>query len=76
MTSKLVEVRRPTSDETTQALEDLLAQAKAGHLTGFIYVAMHTSGNLSYSVCGRSRYMPVYALGMAEILKTYIQSLV
>ena len=76
MTSRLVEVSRPAADEAVHALEDLLAQAKAGQLTGFIYVAMHSTGNLSYSVCGRSRYMPVYALGMADILKTYIQSLI
>lgn len=76
MTAKLVEVRRPTADETVEALEELIVEARAGKLTGFVYVAMHSSGNLSYSVRGRCRFMPVYALGMAKILETYIQSLI
>lgn len=66
----------PVSSETVQALENLLQEAKKGHLTGIAYVALHTGAGMSQDVLGRCRGIPILTLGMLQMIQKYVQTLI
>lgn len=51
-------------DETAEALEDLLAEAKAGGLIGLAYVAVRHRRSYSVGAAGEARTYPLLTRGM------------
>lgn len=74
---QLVKVNPLTvSAETVSELETLLAEAKAGQLTGLAYVAMHRGADFSVNVRGRARFIPTHTLGALESLRRLVSDLI
>lgn len=64
----LLEPYRGSQRDTVRALEDLLADARAGHLIGFAYVAMHQRLEYSVGLVGETRASPTFTRGMLLLL--------
>ena len=63
------------SPETIAELEDLLADARAGNVTGLIVSALYSGAAMTVNVTGRCRTIPVISLGMAHMLLQEIEKL-
>ena len=54
-----------TSDDTIQALEELLDDARRGSITGMVFAAMRPGGSdYIIGTTGEARHRPTYARGM------------
>lgn len=56
------------SDETVQALEQLLAQARRGELVGLAFCGMYRQRRYVVSTAGEARRNPTFALAMTRVL--------
>jgi hypothetical protein len=54
--------------ETLEALEQLVADAKAGRIVGLAYVALHAGTDYSGDVVGRAKAHPIFTLGVCRAL--------
>ena len=60
----LLEPFRRSQRDTVRALEELLADAKAGNLIGVAYVAMRQPSYYSIGIAGETRRSPTFTRGM------------
>jgi hypothetical protein len=67
--------RRSQSDTVT-ALEDLLAEARAGRLIGFAYVAMHHHQDYKVGMAGETKSSPTFTRGMLHLLDDELAALI
>jgi 20S proteasome alpha/beta subunit len=58
----------PVSAETVAALTHLLAEARAGHVIGVAYVAMHKASDFTIDYAGSIRQYPLVAIGATSVL--------
>jgi len=75
----LLEPYRRSQRDTVKALEDLLAEAKAGTLIGFAYVAMRQPRWMSAGIAGEPRRSPVAAAlasGVCNILISDLEDII
>lgn len=74
---QLVKVNPLTvSAETISELETLLAEAKAGQITGLAYVALHRGAEFSVCARGRARFIPTHTLGALESLRQFVAKMI
>lgn len=59
-----------------RALEDLLAEARAGRLIGFAYVAMRLERSYSVGAAGETRRSPTLTRGMLLLLDDELKALI
>lgn len=75
----LLQPYRRSQSDTVRALEELLVEAKAGHLIGFAYVAMRQPREISAGVAGEPRRSPIAAAltcGMLRVLETDLEHII
>jgi hypothetical protein len=72
----VVEIITPASRETIDALSYLLSEARAGHVVGIAYVAMHKANDLSIDYAGEIRRYPLVAIGATALLSDELLTLV
>lgn len=67
----LLEPYRRSQRETVKALEDLLAEARAGGLIGFAYIALRPLHAHSAGLAGEARdpVGAVFTVGMLQVLE-------
>lgn len=56
------------SDDTIEALEELLKEAKSGHIIGLAFAAMYKGRRFVVSTAGEARRSPVFTRGMLSYL--------
>ena len=71
---KLVEVI--VSNETIEALEYVLSEAKAGRVVGFAAVFVHRSGRYTCDAVGQAVKAPTFTRGAVNVLDDQLASLV
>lgn len=64
------------SHETVEALEQLLAEARAGKILGFAYVAMRKRREFIGDAAGEAYRNPTFARGMVAALDDHLAELV
>lgn len=67
--------RVPTSAETISELEELLAEAKRGDLSGIAYVALRPGTHFTINATGSAAKVPAYSLGALHALQAFLFSL-
>lgn len=72
MTGKLTLVPDDISHDTVEALEELLAHARAGQLKGFAFVASLRRNHYIRNVAGDLRGNPTLARGMLCTLDDFL----
>lgn len=75
----LLEPYRGSQSDTVRTLEDLLAEAMAGRLIGFAYVALHQPRSLSAGIAGEPRKSAIaaaFASGMCDVLKSDLEDII
>lgn len=72
----LLEPYRGSQSDTVKALEDLLADARAGHLIGFAYVAWRQPQAYSTGVAGETKRSPTFTRGMLCELDDQLAALI
>lgn len=65
-------VQRAVSDETIAALTHLLQEARAGHVIGLAYIALHNGVSYSADVAGAARIYRTITMGATLQLNDYI----
>lgn len=76
MATRLSLVQDLADPETIEALSKLLAEARAGQVTGLAFVTIRRGGAYSGDVAGRLRAMPIYTLGLLHALEKTISQLI
>lgn len=64
------------SQETIDALLALLAEARAGHVVGLAYVAIHPMRDYSADILGAAKSSPTFTRGALLSLDDYLSSLI
>ena len=70
--NKLLLVPNTISQETIEALEFLLQEARSGELIGLAYVGMMKRRSCIMDTAGEAYRNPLFALGMVSMLSTEI----
>lgn len=69
MTGKVLRLVRPCkSEDLVRALEDRLAEARAGRLIGIAYVAMYKTFDYGVDIAGETKRCPTLTRGMLHLL--------
>ena len=68
-------VHRAVSDETIAALNYLLQEARAGHVVGIAYIALHNGVEYSADAAGAARIYRTFTVGALCRLSNHIVSL-
>lgn len=66
----LLQPYRGSQDDTVRALEELLADARAGHVIGFAYVILRQPRMYSCGLAGQARKSAIDATFTRGMLKT------
>ena len=78
MSAKLSLVRPvppPVDNETIKELEELLAEAKRGNLSGLAYIALRPGTHFTINATGSASAVPAYSLGALHALEAMLFSL-
>ena len=65
-----------TSVETVQALEGLLADAKAGRLIGFAWIGLRNGLGYEIDLVGVAQSTPVFVRGLARVLDDQLAKII
>lgn len=76
MATHLSLVQDRVDQETVEALSKLLAEARAGKVTGLAFVTIRRGGAYHGDVAGRLRGMPIYTLGLLHALEQTVSQLI
>ena len=73
---EVVKFKRPDADEVISALEDLLAQARAGTVSGLAFAVIRPDGNLETNVCCEAgRTAPLLLAGVVLLERSMVDVL-
>ena len=64
------------SHDTVEALEELLASAKKGHVVGIVFGVMMKRRRCMVNSAGEARRDPTFSLGMCQMLSAELRALV
>ena len=64
------------SHDAVDALEHLLAEARAGRVIGLAYVAMHKAYDYSVDIAGETRRSPTLTRGMLHLLDDELSAII
>lgn len=66
---RLVQLKRPVSNDTVRCLRALLAEAERGEIHGICYAVMKSDREFTYNLCGEAFRNPAWAAGMIATLQ-------
>lgn len=72
----LIQPSRRQESETVKALEQLLAQARAGEIVGLAYTALRENRSYSVGLAGEARCDPTYTKGMLGVLDNELDRII
>ncbi len=66
---RLVQLKRPVSNDTVRCLRALLDEAERGEIHGICYAVMKSDREFTYNLCGEAFRNPAWAAGMIATLQ-------